>query len=116
MQRSIIAIAFLFASNFSFAAGVSCEAVSAKAESQGGALFPRLGYKVVGKGRLYFYSAPDAACRTATFVIPKDHLIAYTEFGGWLSVMYTHPKTGEPSDGWVKADRLKVTGTMSPTQ
>lgn len=116
MQRSIIAVLFLFASSFSFAAGVSCEAVAAKAASQGSALFPRLGYIVLGKGRLYFYSAPHDACRTATFVISKDHLIAYTKFDGWLDVMYTHPKTGEPSFGWVKADRLKVTGTMSPTQ
>jgi hypothetical protein len=47
------------------------------------------------------------------FVIPKDELIAYAQStDGWTSVMYSNPKTGNSVTGWVKASRLKATGTV----
>jgi len=77
---------------------------------------PPLSEVVIGKGRLQFYSAPNPACAmSGVFVIPKDQLIAYAQSDdGWASVMYSNPKTGDTVMGWVKASRLKETGTVGP--
>ena len=76
---------------------------------------PPLGVVVVGAGRLQFYSAPNPGCATkGVFVVPKDRLIAYAQSGGWLSVMYSNPATGDTVSGWVKSSRLKKTGTVGP--
>lgn len=79
---------------------------------------PPLAMVVTGAGRLPFYTAPDSHCAMkAVFVVPKDQLIAYAQTdSGWTSVMYTNPKTGKDVSGWVRAARLKTTGTMGPQQ
>lgn len=81
-------------------------------------LSPPLGAVVIGTGRLQFYSAPRSSCvMTGVFVIPKDWLIEYAQTGdGWSSVMYNNPRTNSDVSGWVRTDRLKVTGTMGPKQ
>ena len=97
------------------ASAADCAQRAATASKKEAALSPILGYKVSGNGRLYFHSAPDAACRSkATFVVPGDTLIAYSEYEGWLSVMYTNPRTADSAEGWVRSDRLKALGTMNP--
>lgn len=79
---------------------------------------PPLAEIVTGTGRLQFYSAPDLRCRMeGVFVIPRDALVAYGETdGGWSSVMYINPRTGNDVSGWVRSERLKATGTMGPKQ
>ena len=78
---------------------------------------PPLGTVVIGTGRLQFYSAPNTGCaKQGVFVIPKDTLIAYAQSGGWWSVTYANPKTGDTVSGWVKSSRLKTTGTVGPRQ
>jgi len=78
---------------------------------------PPLSVVVIGAGRLQFYSAPDPGCaRKGVFVIPNDALIAYAQSGGWSSVMYSNPATGDAVSGWVKSSRLKKTGTVGPRQ
>jgi hypothetical protein len=81
-------------------------------------LSPPLGAIVVGAGRLQFYSAPKLGCvMKGVFVIPKDWLIEYAQTDdGWSSVMYNNPRTNNDVSGWVRTDRLKVTGTMGPKQ
>jgi len=81
-------------------------------------LSPPLGAVVVGTGRLQFYSAPKLRCvMTGVFVIPKDWLIEYAlTSDGWSSVTYTNPRTSDVASGWVRTDRLKVTGTVGPKQ
>jgi len=73
---------------------------------------------VTGTGRLQFYSAPNFSClMDGVFVIPKDKLVAYAQTDdGWSSVMYINPRTGNDVSGWVRSERLKVTGTMGPKQ
>ncbi|WFU41659.1 hypothetical protein QA640_03810 [Bradyrhizobium sp. CB82] len=73
---------------------------------------------VTGAGRLQFYSAPNPACAmNRIFVIPEDELIAYGQTdGGWASVMYSNPRTGNAVSGWVRSARLKETGTVGPKQ
>lgn len=67
-------------------------------------------YKVNGKGRLQFYSAPDVQCLDkGTFVIPGDSLYAYVEYQGFYSVMYL-TKDGDQVTGWVEKNRLQETG------
>ena len=79
---------------------------------------PPLADVVTGSGRLQFYSAPNAACAmNGVFVIPNDKLVAYARTDdGWTSVMYINPRTGADVSGWVRSERLKVTGTMGPKQ
>ena len=79
---------------------------------------PPLGNVVIGAGRLQFYSAPNFHCPIdGIFVIPGDHLVAYAlTDDGWSSVMYLNPRTGNDVSGWVRSERLKVTGTMGPKQ
>jgi hypothetical protein len=79
---------------------------------------PPLANVVTGTGRLQFYSAPNYGClMDGVFVIPKDELIAYAQTDdGWSQVMYINPRTGNDVSGWVRSERLKVTGTMGPKQ
>ncbi|MFW0697829.1 hypothetical protein [Pantoea sp. R13S299] len=68
-------------------------------------------YKVGGKGRLYFYSAPDEKCiEKEVFVVPGNELYAYVEYENYYSVMYV-TNDGNQVDGWVKKDRLVETHT-----
>ena len=78
---------------------------------------PPLSVVVIGAGRLQFYSAPHLGCiMNRIFVIPKDELIAYAQSnGGWSSVTYSNPRTGDNVSGWVKSSRLKKTGAVGPT-
>jgi hypothetical protein len=79
---------------------------------------PPLGNVVIGTGRLQFYSAPNFRCPIAgVFVVPGDELVAYAlTDGGWTSVMYLNPRNGNDASGWVRSERLKVTGTEGPKQ
>lgn len=66
-------------------------------------------YTVIGKSRLYFYSAPDKNCKISNnlFVIPSDIGIPYFEYNNYFYVSYS-----ENTDitGWVYKDRLQPTG------
>lgn len=99
------------------AGGPDCKAP--EAGSKDVPLFsPPLSEMVTGTGRLQFYSAPSLRCAMdGVFVIPKDQLIAYAQTSdGWSSVMYLNPRTGKDVSGWVRAARLKPTGTVGPRQ
>ena len=106
----------LFVVLFSSSAFAACE------EPQTGtkavpSFSPPLSAVVTGTGRLQFHSAPRSGCAMkGVFVIPKDELIAYAQSGGWSSVMYSNPKTGDTVYGWVQSSRLKTTGTVGPRQ
>jgi len=76
---------------------------------------PPLSAVVVATGRLPFYSAPNPLCPIAgTFIIPKDEVVVYARTNdGWSSVMYMG---GNYEQGWVRSARLKLGGTMGPSQ
>lgn len=78
---------------------------------------PPLASVVTGAGRLQFDSAPSPRCPMAgVFVIPNDELIVYAETNdGWSDVMYIR-RSGQSVSGWVRAARLKKTGTVGPKQ
>ena len=92
--------------------GAGCNAISAKAETEQAHMRPIQTLRVVGKERLHFHEAPDAACATKTYVVTGDALLGYSEWNGWYSVQYTHPKTGAVHGGWVRGEHVEVTGSM----
>ena len=115
LKTTAFVIILLTATSASHADQGTCDRLSKQAENEQIHFSPVEGYKVVGEGRLYFHSAPDAKCRTKdVFVVPKDRLVGYSEYKGWYSVMYVNPKTGEDFEGWVDSRRLESTGTMGP--
>ncbi|HHX4057125.1 MAG: hypothetical protein ACN6QT_00755 [Burkholderia contaminans] len=66
---------------------------------------------VIGAGRAYFYSAPDAQCMTKrTFIIPGDSVTVYKSHGRWYNIMYINGKTGEDFEGWVEQGRVRLDG------
>ena len=68
---------------------------------------PRSSFTVIGRGRLFFYSAPDERCiQKNIFIIPGDQVNAYTEYSDFVSVMYIDSH-GKDTEGWVKRDRLQ---------
>lgn len=66
-------------------------------------------YTVIGKRRLYFYSAPDKNCKISNnlFVIPNDIVIPYLEYNHYYYVSYSE---NMDITGWVLKDRLQSTG------
>lgn len=66
---------------------------------------------VVGAGRAYFYSAPDAQCMTKrTFIVPGDSVTVYKSHGRWYNVMYVNGKTGDDFEGWIEQGRVHLGG------
>jgi hypothetical protein len=101
------------------ALAVDCAALNQQAERDGVNIAGcEAGYDVIGTGRLAFYSAPNLACKLPkTFVIPKQQLIAYSEYAGFTSVMYLNPKTQAETLGWVDSKRIQANGTgIAPCQ
>jgi hypothetical protein len=97
------------------ASAADCAAIYKQAQEKELRRVPVSSHRVIGAGRLHFHTAPDAACRDAKlFVIPGDKLTVYTEYQGYVSVMYLNPKAGEDFMGWVEAKRLEFVGTLAP--
>ena len=71
--------------------------------------FAPVEFKVVGPGRLYFYSAPFPECKTAIFIIPNDYGYTQSLHDGWASITYFSQPAGDVISGWVEAKRLKIT-------
>ena len=71
--------------------------------------FPPVEVKVVGQGRLYFYSAPFPECKTAVFIVPNDYGYTQTLHENWALITYFSQQAGDVISGWVEAKRLKVT-------
>jgi hypothetical protein len=107
-----IAFVSLVVSALLEASGPDCEAVNARA-NEAGIRIPGHSaiYEVVGHGRLQFYSGPSAACVVpGVFIVRKDRVIAYVEYGGYTFVLFTNSKEGGEALGWVRTERLRATG------
>lgn len=81
MNATSLCVILLCATLASPAWGTSdCGRLLRDAQAKEVQLYPRAVYRVKGKGRLYFHSAPDKRCRsTDVFVVPGDTMAAYTE-------------------------------------
>ncbi|WP_137765446.1 hypothetical protein [Nissabacter sp. SGAir0207] len=70
-------------------------------------------YIVKYKPRVYFYSAPNEACKIKdTFIIKGDVVSVYAQYNGFSSVMFFR-KNGDAVIGWVRSDSIEPTGRGS---
>jgi len=91
-------------------AAVNCSVLAENISGTVPEFHPVLGGEVIGRGRAYFYTAPDEACTNKkVFVVPGDALIIYSilQDESWLEVNFV-AKDGQDYTGWVKADRVKM--------
>ncbi|WP_263064382.1 hypothetical protein [Dickeya dadantii] len=90
-------------------AEVNCEKLDNKAFEEGKVIDgAQSAYQVGGKGRLYFYSAPDDTClNKQLFIVVGDKVTVYRQWNGFYAITYYNP-AGELFDGWVKGDRLSA--------
>jgi photosynthetic reaction center cytochrome c subunit len=66
---------------------------------------------VTGSGRLQFYAAPDLGCRQkGVFILAGEAVEAIEQFGGFTTVHYVNPRTGNHAQGWVATARLAAAG------
>jgi photosynthetic reaction center cytochrome c subunit len=73
------------------------------------------GRLVIGTGRLQFHAAPDPACRMqGLFILPGEPVEADREVGGFTSVWYHNPRTGNDATGWVRSNRLQSVPSSVP--
>ena len=109
------AIAICAAAAAGPASAADCTALAKEADAQAPRLSPPSSYVVGDAGRLYFHTAPDPACRDKdVFVIPNDRLTGYSEYKGYISVMYLNPVSLKSYLGWVEARRLNYQGAIAP--
>ena len=107
-----VALGLLAVINLSASAATDCAALDRKA-TESGTHIPGYAaiHKVIGRGRLQFYSAPELACKLpGVFILPAESVTAYVTYGEFTSVMYLHPETKEDTEGWVLSSRLEATG------
>jgi hypothetical protein len=78
---------------------------------------PPLAAVVIGAGRLQFFSAPSPRCPIAgVFIIAKDEVIIHAQTtDGWSAVDYFSARNGGEVFGWVRSARLKMRGTVGPS-
>ena len=98
-----------------FWSAAHADQTSCRSPDQTVILKPALGYEVAGTGRLYFHFAPTEHCvDKKIFVVPRDRLVAYEEYGSWTWVAYKS-KGDKSYEGWVYTSRLKFVGTEGNT-
>ncbi|KWO87986.1 hypothetical protein WM32_09900 [Burkholderia ubonensis] len=96
---------------------VDCRQLNEAVGGPGDDFRPPVSATVIGSGRAYFHSAPDAQCVTKrTFIIPGDSVTVYKPYKGWYQIMYVNSKTGEDFEGWVEKGRLSLGGTLGGGQ
>lgn len=109
MLRVIFLVLLCSFTTASFGDESDCSKLAARAGGPENNYRPPLEAAVIGKGRLYFYSAPSERCRMKVFVVPSDVLTVYKSFDGWANVMYI-AKNGDDFMGWVLENRIKEIG------
>jgi hypothetical protein len=111
-KKYLLSLAFMLF--FSSAHGqVDCEKLD-KAGEDAKNIVPDFGSgrDIAGKGRLQFYSGPDASCKMdGWFVVPGDTLFAKFKFKGFTKVSFIRmKKTDREIDAWVISSRLRENG------
>ncbi|OXI35834.1 hypothetical protein [Burkholderia aenigmatica] len=90
---------------------VDCAQLNAATSGPDDNFRPPASGAIVGVGRAYFYSAPDAQCMTKrTFLIAGDWVTVYKSHGRWYNIMYMNGKSGEDFEGWVEQGRVRIDG------
>lgn len=110
-MKYMFALVFIIVSFFS-QADEFCSNIASKADAERTIISSdESGYRVSGKGRLYFYTAPNERCKNSdVFIVSGDLVNASADYEGYTYIMY-FTKEGKEFDGWVKSNRLIPTGT-----
>lgn len=110
--KALLAAVLSFSSPLSAYGGTDCAASEANAKRFGVHIAgSESGRTTIGKGRVFFYSAPEPECKMAsTFVVPGETLNAYIEHNGFTFVLYQNLTTATQASGWVISARLKDNG------
>ncbi|MFA6179327.1 MAG: hypothetical protein WC696_06935 [Candidatus Methylopumilus sp.] len=87
-----------------------CTKLAGEAEASGIPYYPAAEVKVIGGGKVGFYSSPNAECKIkGVFVVKGNYLPVYKSYKGWVNVMYV-AKDGEDFIGWLPENKVKVVG------
>ena len=110
--RTVILILMMLVSLDANAAGDICTRIAEMANGAKAQIPAYMsGRKVIGKGRAYFYTAPDERCRdNRTYVIPGDRVEAYADLQKFTLATYWS-SNGNDVSGWILSTRLAETGT-----
>ena len=85
----------------------NCAELNDTAQSRAASAYSMLSGKVIQKGRLYLYSAPNEQCQTKTFIINNDNIVIHSSYDGYDNITYTNPKTNKEFTGWVKQEGIE---------
>jgi len=87
-----------------------CSKLAGEAEASGITNYPSAEAKVIGSGKIGFYSAPNAECKIkGLYVVKGNYLTVYKSYKGWVNVMYL-AKSGEDFIGWLPESKVKIVG------
>lgn len=87
-----------------------CNRLEGEAEASGISYHPPSEARVIGSGKIGFYSAPNAECKfKGLFVVKGNYLTVYKSYNGWINVMYV-AKSGEDFIGWLPESKVKIVG------
>ena len=110
VPRVICFFLLCFFTSACFADETECNRLAARVDGPEDNYRPPLEASVIGKGRLYFYSAPSERCKMeGVFVVTGDVLTVYKSIGGWANVMYI-ARNGDDFMGWVLESRIMEVG------
>ena len=83
MFRAALFFLLFFTSLICFASEPNCTKLADEAETSGIPYYPLAEAKVIGSGKVGFYSSPNAECRIkGIFVVKGNYLTAYKSYKG----------------------------------
>ncbi|KWU26330.1 SH3 domain-containing protein [Burkholderia cenocepacia] len=87
----------------------ACQTLAAAVGGADNNFRPPLSGKVIGVGRLHLHTAPSTQCaQKDIFIIPGDSVKVYEPYRGWYQIMYVNGKSGDDFEGWVDANRIRL--------
>ena len=107
-----VALFFLlcFTSLVCSASESNCTKLADEAGDSGIPYYPSAEAKVIGGGKVGFYSSPNAKCKVkGVFVVKGNYLTVFKTYKDWVNVMYV-AKNGEDFIGWLPESKVKIVG------
>ena len=109
-RATFLVFLLCFTSQACFANESICTKLAGEAEASGITYYPSAEAKVIGGGKVAFYSSPSAECKSkGVFVVTGNYLTVYKSYKGWVNVMYV-AKDGEDFIGWLPENKVKIVG------
>lgn len=110
MFRAALFFLLFFTRLICFASESNCTKLADEAGISGIHYYPSAEAKVIGSGKVGFYSSPNAKCKIkGEFVVKGNYLTVYKSYKSWVNVMYV-AKDGEDLIGWLPESKVKIVG------